>query len=136
MDGVSLTHGNPRQHIWTFGAGLDEVATFPQYNCPCTHTPTASQATPPPALIFVGNDYFCDTGSANQCQHVFYPDNPLWGRGWVWASEHMLLLQQPSMVLQAAATAHHRRHRDEVVYRSRWYSDEGMVVEMVDIFII
>ena len=27
--------------------------------------------------------------------------------GWVWASEHMLLLQQPSMVLQAAATAHH-----------------------------
>ena len=50
VDGVSLTHGNPRQHIWTFAAGLDEVATRPQYNCPCTHTPTASQATPPPAF--------------------------------------------------------------------------------------
>ena len=24
VDGVSLTHGNPRQHIWTFAAALDE----------------------------------------------------------------------------------------------------------------
>ena len=23
VDGVSLTHGNPRHHIWTFAAGLD-----------------------------------------------------------------------------------------------------------------
>ena len=25
VDGVSLTHGNPRQHIWTFTSALHEV---------------------------------------------------------------------------------------------------------------
>ena len=27
VDGVSLTHGSPRQHIWTFVAGLSEAHT-------------------------------------------------------------------------------------------------------------
>ena len=77
VDGVSLTHGNPRQHIWTFVAAYDEVSTHPAFNCPCTNTNTASQASPPPA--FVGDDYFCDTGSnGTAAQGVFYGDDPLW----------------------------------------------------------
>ena len=76
MDGVSLTHGNPRQHIWTFAAGLDEASTLPHSNCPCTNIATASQSTPPPA--FVGNNYFCDTGIAGHYQVKFYGANPLW----------------------------------------------------------
>ena len=28
-DGVSLTHGNLRRHIWSFAARLDEVGTGP-----------------------------------------------------------------------------------------------------------
>ena len=36
VDGVSLTHGNPRQHIWTFVAALDNEASTTDYNyCPC-----------------------------------------------------------------------------------------------------
>ena len=74
VDGVSLTHGNPRQHIWTFVAASDEVSSYPRSNCPCTNTDTAS---PPPA--FVGNDYFCDTGSSGTAAlGIFYGDNPLW----------------------------------------------------------
>ena len=76
MDGVSLTHGNPRQHIWTFAAAQDEFGTFPSGNCPCINTNQAAQATPPPA--FVGNDYFCDTGSEERVQVAFYGDDPLW----------------------------------------------------------
>ena len=77
VEGISLTHGsNPRQHIWTFAAALDEVGTHPSLNCPCTNRNLASSATPPPG--FVGNDYFCDTGSAEHFQHVFYGDDPLW----------------------------------------------------------
>ena len=73
IDGVSLTHGQPRQHIWSFAAGLDEVGSLPQHNCPCTNLGTA---VPPP---FVGNDYFCDTGSKQRFQlHVFYNEDPLW----------------------------------------------------------
>jgi hypothetical protein len=25
VDGVSLTHGNPKHHLWTFAASLDET---------------------------------------------------------------------------------------------------------------
>ena len=76
VDGVSLTHGRPRQHIWTFAAAQDETTTNPRYNCPCTNINTANSATPPPA--FVGNDYFCDTGSSGIHTQIFYSDNPLW----------------------------------------------------------
>ena len=73
VDGISLTHGsNPRKHIWTFAAALDEVGA----NCPCINTNLASSATQPPN--FVGNDYFCDTGSTNGWTHILYPDDPLW----------------------------------------------------------
>ena len=36
--GVILTHGDPRQHIWTFAVAQDEVGTSPSANCPCTNT--------------------------------------------------------------------------------------------------
>ena len=77
VDGVSLTHGHPRQHIWTFAAGQDEVATQPNANCPCTNIHQAINASQPPA--YVGDDYFCDTGSSGRHEsgHL-YSSNPLW----------------------------------------------------------
>ena len=75
VDGISLTHGrNPREHIWTFAAALDEVGTLPVFNCPCTNI---SQAAPQPPS-FVGNDYFCDTASELRWSYTFYTGDPLW----------------------------------------------------------
>ena len=77
VDGVSLTHGRPRQHIWTFASAHDEVGVLPESNCPCTNTNSESRATSPP--VFVGGDYFCDTGSEERIiNHHFYGDDPLW----------------------------------------------------------
>jgi hypothetical protein len=78
VDGISLTHGsNPRHHIWTFAAALDEVGSgHPHVLCPCTNRDLSSSATQPPS--YVGNDYFCDTGSTNIIQSIFYGDDPLW----------------------------------------------------------
>ena len=78
VDGVSLTHGSPRHHIWTFAAGLDEYADlYPEVNCPCTDINQSSSAIPPPE--YVGDDYFCDTGSADLYMNErFYSDDPLW----------------------------------------------------------
>jgi hypothetical protein len=50
VDGISLTHGDPKEHIWTFAAA-NSVS-----RCPCNGENTA----PPPE---VGNDYFCDDGT-------------------------------------------------------------------------
>jgi hypothetical protein len=77
VDGISLTHSsNPRKHIWTFAAALDEFGSNPSLNCLCTNRNFASSATQPPS--FVGNDYFCDTSSVDHFQHIFYGDDPLW----------------------------------------------------------
>ena len=66
VDGISLTHGrNPRQHIWTFAAALDEVGTHEYHTyCPCININEMADESYPPS--FVGNDYFCDTGSENR----------------------------------------------------------------------
>ena len=75
VDGVILTHGaNPRTHVWTFAAGLDEIGTYVG-RCPCLNPASYTQAYVPP---WVGNDYFCDTGSATPIQAVFFSDDPLW----------------------------------------------------------
>ena len=75
VDGISLTHGqNPRKHIWTFANALDE--TRRDYNtCPCTKTSPQYTGLVPP---FIGEDYFCDTGSRYQYQNQFYSEDPLW----------------------------------------------------------
>ena len=75
VDGVSVTHGNPRRHIWTFAVGVHEKGsgnTNNHNNCPCD-----GGASPPP---FVGNNYFCETGddTPNVQLHRFYDDDPLW----------------------------------------------------------
>ena len=80
VDGISMTHGkNPRKHIWTFAAAVHEYNSAKQFVCPCTNT---RNRPPPPVPKFIGNDYFCDTGSTNHFRHIFYGKDPLWdGKG-------------------------------------------------------
>ena len=72
VDGVSLTRGSPRQHIWTFIAGYSEenVATF---HCPCNTDSSVSLQS------FVGDDYFCESANT-ETFHVgkLYIGDPLW----------------------------------------------------------
>ena len=76
VEGVSLTHGQtPKKHIWTFAAALDETRSDISA-CPCTKTDTSYTGAVPP---FIGQDYFCDTGSRYLFQfHQFYHADPLW----------------------------------------------------------
>ena len=52
LDGVSITHGFPRSHIWSFGAGHGGTS-----RCPCDN-PNTNVAVLPPS--FIGDNYFCD----------------------------------------------------------------------------
>ena len=78
VEGVSVTHGSPRQHVWSFAGANDEVSTNTLV-CPCTNinNPTTNFGIPD----FVGNDYFCETGvppGTSFTSGQFYPDDPLW----------------------------------------------------------
>ena len=80
VDGISLTHHNPREHIWTFAAGLRENGVdHGESICPCAGNPGAA---PPP---FVGDDYFCEAGVEEHLESntsTLYSNDPLWdGRG-------------------------------------------------------
>ena len=55
VDGVSITHGSPRKHIWTLAAGVVET-TYKANHCPCS----SSAGKQPPS--FVGSDYYCESG--------------------------------------------------------------------------
>ena len=55
MDGVSITYGSPRKHIWTLAAS----SFSPSTQCPCSDH---SRVTVP---SFVGNDYYCDVRGIN-----------------------------------------------------------------------
>ena len=78
VDGVSITYGNPRQHVWTFAAYRSDDNTYLINLCPCSQ-PSLNVPSPPP---FVGNNYFCDTAAPTCCSAIYYPDDPLWdGQG-------------------------------------------------------
>ena len=74
IDGVSITRGYPRQHIWTFIAALKESFFYGNHNdCPCAPNSTVTPAS------FIGNDYFCESGSPGQYDKTkFYYADPLW----------------------------------------------------------
>jgi hypothetical protein len=82
VDGVSLTYGSPRQHIWTFANALDEYPSHYVSTCPCTKFNEQYTINIP---SFVGNDYFCETGvppGQRYTNAFFYADDPLWdGQG-------------------------------------------------------
>ena len=83
LDGVSITHGTPRQHIWSFAAAnFDEViGEFCNCNALGFENIAYSNEGPP---SFVGNNYFCDTGNhlGSSQMTTYFLDDPLWdGQG-------------------------------------------------------
>ena len=77
VDGVSVTHGTPRKHIWTLASGMDEVRTTSDISkaCPCSNTEVDYTGRLPP---FINNDYYCETGSRGAAQNKYYLNDPLW----------------------------------------------------------
>jgi hypothetical protein len=74
VDGISLTRGSQREHIWTFAAGANNDSSN-QYTCPCSGN---NAVQPPP---FVETDYFCETGNYDNKQSspvLFFSADPLW----------------------------------------------------------
>ena len=69
LDGVSVTYGNPRKHLWSF------QGTSNPWNCCDERHKNNSQA-----LQFIGNNSFCDNGNPNneQSGNVLFTEDPLW----------------------------------------------------------
>ena len=72
VEGLSVTHGTPRNHIWTFVAGYSKNYSH-SGNCPCA-SPYPGHAAP----SFVGDNFFCESGNSGPNEAQWYLDDPLW----------------------------------------------------------
>ena len=70
VDGVSVTHGMPRQHIWSLFGGTT------QYSDGCCTSAHYNQVI----RNALGDDFFCDTGNvaAGAWYDVLFTQHPLW----------------------------------------------------------
>ena len=96
FSGVAVMHGSPRQHIWTFAAGLVENYTVEISTlCPCD---TTFNIPIPP---FVGEDYFCESGyvypghSDAEAFYTLHSNDTLWDRNDCYPSSTCCSLGNP-----------------------------------------
>ena len=83
-NGILITQGSPRKHIWSYVTGASENQGYynMQYICPCARTtPNITSSDVP---NFVNNHYYCESGYNGRYPHwggVIWED-PLWdGQG-------------------------------------------------------
>ena len=79
VDGLSITYKvkNKRKHIWSLAGGYRDPGNGYAYNCPCAGG--SAYGDPP---FFVGDDFYCDSGSHTSNSPIWYMDSPLWdGKG-------------------------------------------------------
>ena len=72
FEGLSITHGSPRQHIWTYAVGLSDSGGHP-HDCPCTLTGGQNPTS------FVGSHYYCESGAGSRwAGNAYYLSDVLW----------------------------------------------------------
>ena len=73
VDGISITTGSPRRHLWTYAVRNNEVrGAF----CPCANIPGPGLSVSIPS--FVDNHYYCEAGFVNTTSHKTAWEDPLW----------------------------------------------------------
>ena len=128
LDGVSITVGNPRKHVWSYATGFSNLYNTVS-NCPCAKYPGAK----PP--IYVQRHYYCESGSTGYTTGgVFHGSDPLWdGRGCPDGDDCCSTLGAPwfyrHFTEPEGGAIEVRICRDEV------YSNEATLLEQVQLYV-
>ena len=78
-EGVLITNGSPRRHLWTYAVGKSETNVW---GCPCSTGGSYSRQNFP---AFVESDYYCESGFVNTSEDRIAWEDPLWdGAGCVY----------------------------------------------------
>jgi len=133
LDGISITYGNPRKHIWSYGAGLTEDATqdvFKPLTCPCSK----HRGTFP--LSFVRDHYYCESGmSAGELNPgTYFTADPLWdGQG---CGKQNTCCVDPSLpwFFRQLPLANNNDVEARICY-DQYYNDESVLVKEAQLFV-
>ena len=131
VDGISITTGSPRKHVWTYAVGLSEDYNNPQFNCPCAKTPGPD---PPP---YVGTHYYCESGNTGtyRGEHaILYSNDPLWD-GTGCGSENSCCYDagMPWFFRQFPTTT--TGDIEVRMCRDQEFADEGVAVEELQLYV-
>ena len=121
LDGVSITVGNPRKHVWSYAVGYTQLQNIDDVNCPCAKYPGVN----PP--VFVGNHYYCETSSIGI-------SDPLWdGRGCPAGDDCCSILGAPWFYRRF--TEPEKGAVEVRICRDETYSNEATLLEQVKLYI-
>ena len=129
VEGISITIGSPRQHVWTYAVGHGDDYDYSKLNCPCATYPGPS----PPA--FVGNDYYCESGDVGKADiSTYYLSDPLWdGAGCTAGNGCCAQIGMPWLYSKLPVPV-----ADDFeirICKNQAHSDEDVAVEKIDIFV-
>ena len=130
VDGLSITLGSPRRHVWTYAVGVSDDVDLGTWTCPCAAFPGA------PPHPFVGNNYYCESGTTGTQQFVIYTNDPLWdGDGCVHANNNCCA--DPSMPWFFRQFAMPQSEDIEArLCRDEGYSNEATVIDQLQLYIL
>ena len=127
LDGVSITIGNPRRHVWSYASGA-EPSDNSKSNCPCAKGGAS-------APVFVQHHSYCESGATTgNDNNRIYDSDPLWdGRGCVAGDDCCSKLGPPwfyrHFTEPESGTVEVRICRDEA------YSNEGILLKKVVLYV-
>jgi len=129
VDGLSITIGDPRQHIWTYAVGITNDGEHGLSPCPCAAFPGRDPA------FFIGDNYYCDSGSPGTQQNGVFTDNPLWdGEGCVGANNNCCT--SPGMPWFFRKFPF--RQQDDIEARichDQDFADEALLVDQIQLYV-
>ena len=129
VDGISVTLGSPRKHVWTYAIGLTDDGDFPAHTCPCAKFPGPD----PPS--FVHDHYYCESGTTGVFDSSkLYTEDPLWdGAGCLLQNS---CCYQPSMPWFYRNLPKAENGDIEVrICSDQNFIDEGVTVEQIELYV-
>jgi len=132
VDGLSITLGDPRKHVWTYAVGQnDERSNYDRVTCPC------GVIKGPDSPSFVGDHYYCESGNSvanNFTENAYYTTDPLWDG--LECSLSVNCCTQPDMpwFLRQFATAQ-ETFIEARICKNGPFSDEDILVESMELYI-
>ena len=131
VDGVSITFGSPRKHVWTYAIGLSDSGSDDADSCPCANSVTKGEDPP----SFVGDNYYCESGDTGGVDSsAYYTSDPVWDG--LDCSDSVNCCAHPDMPWFLRQFVRPQETFIEArICRNEGFSNEGTLVESMELYI-
>ena len=130
VDGISITLGSPRKHVWTYAVGYSDDLSNKESNCPCATTPGPN----PPG--FVGNHYYYESGNVGAVDSAkYYLSDPLWeGSGCTSGNGCCAQIGMPCFYrkLPVPVAEDFEIH----IFKDKYHAGEDIAVEKLELYVL